>query len=232
MSRGTGATIVTGGTGGLGVGVVRALIDAGHDVVVTWIVEKELEHFPAELRDRCRLERVDVLSGDELAASIDRCRPDGIWALVHLVGGYLDGAPIADMDMGDWDLQLQLNLRSAALALRAALPSMVERGQGRAVAVSSRAARMPFAGAAAYAASKAGVIALVEAASAEVKNAGVCVNCVLPSVIDTPGNRAAQPDADPSRWVRPEEIGAVIAFLCSSEASGVTGASIPVYGRA
>ena len=232
MSRGTGATIVTGGTGGLGVGVVRALIDAGHDVVVTWIVEKELEHFPAELRDRCRLERVDVLSGDELGQLIDRCRPDGIWALVHLVGGYLDGAPIADMDMGDWDLQLQLNLRSAALALRAALPSMVERGQGRAVAVSSRAARMPFAGAAAYAASKAGVIALVEAASAEVKNAGVCVNCVLPSVIDTPGNRAAQPDADPSRWVRPEEIGAVIAFLCSSEASGVTGASIPVYGRA
>ena len=232
MSRGTGATIVTGGTGGLGVGVVRALIDAGHDVVVTWIVERELEHFPAELRERCRLERVDVLSGDELGQLIDRCRPDGIWALVHLVGGYLDGAPIADMDMGDWDLQLQLNLRSAALALRAALPSMVERGQGRAVAVSSRAARMPFAGAAAYAASKAGVIALVEAASAEVKNAGVCVNCVLPSVIDTPGNRAAQPDADPSRWVRPEEIGAVIAFLCSSEASGVTGASIPVYGRA
>ena len=142
---------------------------------------------------------MDVLSGDELGQLIDRCRPDGIWALVHLVGGYLDGAPIADMDMGDWDLQLQLNLRSAALALRAALPSMVERGQGRAVAVSSRAARMPFAGAAAYAASKAGVIALVEAASAEVKNAGVCVNCVLPSVIDTPGNRAAQPDADPSQ---------------------------------
>src|SRR5207342_3060358 len=105
MSRGTGATIVTGGTGGLGVGVVRALIDAGHDVVVTWIVEKELEHFPAELRDRCRLERVDVLSGDELGQLIDRCRPDGIWALVHLVGGYLDGAPIAEMDMGDWDLQ-------------------------------------------------------------------------------------------------------------------------------
>jgi NAD(P)-dependent dehydrogenase (short-subunit alcohol dehydrogenase family) len=232
MSRGTGATIVTGGTGGLGVGVVRALIEAGHDLVVTWISEKELEHFPAELRDRCRLERVDVLSGDELGQLIDRCRPDGIWGLVHLVGGYLDGAPIAEMDMADWDLQLQLNLRSAALALRAALPSMVERGQGRAVAISSRAARLPFAGAAAYAASKAGVIALVEAASEEVKRSGVCVNCVLPSVIDTPGNRAAQPDADPSRWVRPEEIGAVIAFLCSREASGVTGAAIPVYGRA
>jgi NAD(P)-dependent dehydrogenase (short-subunit alcohol dehydrogenase family) len=232
MSRGTGATIVTGGTGGLGVGVVRALVEADHDVVVTWIVETELEHFPRELRERCRLERVDVLSGDELEQLIERCRPEGIWGLVHLVGGYLDGAPITDMDMGDWDLQLQLNLRSAALALRAVLPSMVEGRGGRAVAVSSRAARLPFAGAAAYAASKAGVIALVEAASAEVKSSGVCVNCVLPSVIDTPANRAAQPDADPSRWVRPEEIGAVIAFLCSSEASAVTGAAIPVYGRA
>ena len=232
MGRGAGATIVTGGTGGLGVGVVRALVEADHDVVVTWIVEGELEHFPDDLRERCRLERVDVLSGDELGQLIERCRPDGIWGLVHLVGGYLDGAPITDMDMADWDLQLQLNLRSAALALRAVLPSMVERGGGRAVAISSRAARLPFAGAAAYAASKAGVIALVEAASAEVKTSGVCVNCVLPSVVDTPANRAAQPDADPSRWVRPQEIGAVIAFLCSSEASAVTGAAIPVYGRA
>ena len=232
MSRGAGATIVTGGTGGLGVGVVRALVDAEHDVVVTWIVEREFEQFPADLRDRCRLERVDVLSGDEMGRLVERRRPGGVWALVHLVGGYLDGAPIADMDMADWDLQLSLNLRSAALALRAVLPTMVERGHGRVVAISSRAARRPFAGAAAYAASKAGVIALVEAASEEVKRSGVCVNCVLPSVIDTPANRAAQPDADPSRWVRPEEIGAVIAFLCSTEASAVTGAAIPVYGRA
>lgn len=232
MGRGTGATIVTGGTGGLGVGVVRALLDAGHEVVVTWIVERELERFPAELRSRCRLERVDVLSEEGLASLVESCGPDGVWALVHLVGGYLDGAPVAGMDMAGWDRQLELNLRSVALALRAVLPGMVGRSDGRAVAVSSRAAPRPFAGASAYAASKAGVIALVEAASEEVRGAGVCVNCVLPSVIDTPANRASQPGADPSRWVRPEEIGAVIAFLCSPEASAVTGAAIPVYGRA
>jgi NAD(P)-dependent dehydrogenase (short-subunit alcohol dehydrogenase family) len=136
------------------------------------------------------------------------------------------------MDMAGWDRQFELNLRSTALALRSVLSGMVARGDGRAVAVSSRAARRPFAGASAYAASKAGVIALVEAASEEVRRSGVCVNCVLPSVIDTPANRAAQPDADPSRWVRPEEIGAVIAFLCSRGASAVTGAAIPVYGQA
>lgn len=232
MSRGPGVTIVTGGTGGLGVGVVRALLEAGHDVVVTWIVDEERDALPPDLVERCRLERVDVLAEDGLADLVERCEPGGVWALVHLVGGYLDGAPAAGMDMAGWDRQLALNARSTALALRAALPGMVRRGGGRVVAVGSRAARRPFAGAGAYAASKAAVAALVEAASEEVKNDGVCVNCVLPSVIDTPANRAANPDADPRRWVAPRDLGEVIAFLCSREARAVTGAAIPVYGRA
>jgi NAD(P)-dependent dehydrogenase (short-subunit alcohol dehydrogenase family) len=231
MSRGAGATIVTGGTGGLGVGVVRALVEAGHDVVVSWIVPAEVERFPEDLRGRVRLERADVGDEADLARLVEGC-PEGVWAFVHLVGGYLDGAPLAGMDMAGWDGQLALNLRSAALALRAVLPGMAARGGGRVVAVSSRTARRPFAGASAYAASKAGVIALVEAASEEVKHDGVCVNCVLPSVIDTPANRAAMPDADPARWVAPADLGAVIAFLCSEEARAVTGAAIPVYGRA
>jgi NAD(P)-dependent dehydrogenase (short-subunit alcohol dehydrogenase family) len=231
MGRGAGATIVTGGTGGLGVGVVRALADAGHDVVVSWIVPAEVERFPDDLRDRVRLERADVGDEADLARLVEGC-PDGVWAVVHLVGGYLDGAPLAGMDLAGWDRQMALNLRSAALAMRAVLPGMAARGGGRVVAVSSRAARRPFAGASAYAASKAGVIALVEAASEEVKSDGVCVNCVLPSVIDSPANRAAMPDADPSRWVAPADLGAVIAFLCSEEARAVTGAAIPVYGRA
>lgn len=232
MAGRTGATIVTGGTGGLGLGVVRALADAGHDVVVTWVVERELERFPGDLRERCRLERTDVTSEESLAALVASCEPDGVWALVQLVGGYLDGAPVAGMDMEGWDRQFALNTRTVALGLRAVLPGMVERGGGRAVAVGTRAALRPFAGASAYAASKAAVIALVAAASEEVKRNGVCVNAVLPSVIDTPANRAANPDADPGAWVRPEEIGAVIAFLCSPEASAVTGAAIPVYGKA
>lgn len=232
MDRETGATIVTGGTGGLGVGVVRALADAGHDVVVTWVQERERDRFPADLRERVRLERVDVTSEDDLADLIGGRGPEGVWAFVHLVGGYLDQTPVAGMDMASWDGQFSLNSRSAALALRAVLPGMIERGGGRVVAVGSRAARRPFAGAAAYAASKAALIALVEAASEEVKQAGVCVNCVLPSVIDTPANRAAQPGADPGRWVSPEQIGAVIAFLCSGRAAAITGAAIPVYGRA
>ena len=127
---------------------------------------------------------------------------------------------------------MDLNVRSAAVAMRAFLPAMVRRRGGRVVAVVSRAALRPFAGASAYAASKAALIALVAAASEEVKHDGVTVNCILPSVIDTPANRAAQGDADHSRWVKPEEIGNVIRFLTSPEASAVTGAAIPVYGRA
>lgn len=232
MSRRAGVTIVTGGTGGLGVGVVGALSDAGHDVVVTWIDERELDRFPSELAGRVRLERCDVLSADDMARLVRDCGADGVWAMVHLVGGYLDGAPLGEMDLSDWDRQATLNARSAAVALGAVLPGMAARGAGRAVAVGSRAARRPFAGASAYAASKAAVIALVEAASEEVKRAGVCVNCLLPSVIDTPANRSAMPAADHDSWVRPREIGEVVAFLCSAEASAVTGAAIPVYGRA
>ena len=100
------------------------------------------------------------------------------------------------------------------------------------VAVGSRAALRPYAGASAYAASKAGLIALVAAASEEVKHDGVTVNCVLPSVIDTPANRAAMGDADHSRWVNPRRSGSVVRFLTSPEASAVTGVALPVYGRA
>lgn len=232
MSRGAGVTVVTGGTGGLGVGVVGALADAGHEVVVTWIDERELGRFPDHLRERCRLERCDVLDAADMARLLDGCGPEGVWAMVHLVGGYLDGRPLGAMSLEEWDRQATLNARSAAIALGAALPGMAARGEGRAVAVGSRAARRPFAGASAYAASKAAVIALVEAASEEVRRSGVCVNCVLPSVIDTPANRASMPEADHGAWVRPREIGEVVAFLCSREASAVTGAAIPVYGRA
>jgi len=225
--------VVTGGTGGLGVGVVGVLLDAGFRVVVTWIVEAERERVAAAYGSRVELVEADVTelgAVEALAARLDG--EGGAWGVVHLVGGYRDEDPVAGMAMEEWDRQFDLNLRSAAVVMRGFLPGMVSRGGGRVVAVSSRAALRPFAGAAAYAASKAGVIALVEAVSEEVKHAGICVNCILPSVIDTPANRGAMPDADHGRWVTPREIGEVVRFLCSPESSAVTGAAIRVYGRA
>jgi NAD(P)-dependent dehydrogenase (short-subunit alcohol dehydrogenase family) len=228
-----GAIVVTGGTGGLGLGVCRVLQETGRPVVVTWVVERELDLAREVLGPDADLRRVDVTDSGELAAlAADLDAGEGVWALAHLVGGYHDGDPVASLDADAWDRQFDLNVRGAALAMGAFLPRMVRRGGGRIVAVSSRTALRPFAGASAYAASKAALIALVAAASEEVKHDGVTVNCVLPSVIDTPANRAAQGEADHSRWVKPEEIGHVIRFLVSPEASAVTGAALPVYGRA
>jgi NAD(P)-dependent dehydrogenase (short-subunit alcohol dehydrogenase family) len=229
-----GTLIVTGGTGGLGQGVCRELLSAGHPLVVTWVVEAERDRM-GELfaDDALELRRVDVLDPAAMSALAEAVDAEaGLAGLVHLVGGYHDGDPIATLELAAWDRQMELNLRSLAIAMRAVMPALIRADGGRVVAVSSRAAVRPFAGASAYAASKAGVIAAVAAAAEEVRERGITVNCVLPSVIDTPGNRAAMPDADPSRWVRPEEIGAVIRFLCSPAAGAVTGAAIPVYGRA
>jgi NAD(P)-dependent dehydrogenase (short-subunit alcohol dehydrogenase family) len=132
----------------------------------------------------------------------------------------------------DFENQFRLNLRPTYLLCRAALPRMLESGGGSIVCVSSRAALRPFSGAAGYISSKAAVLAFVDVLAAEYTNDGVRANAILPSVIDTPGNRASQPDADHSRWVKPEQIADVISFLCSDESAAIGGAHIPVYGRA
>lgn len=229
-----GSVIVTGGTGGLGRGVVTRLLEAGHDVVLTWRTEDARARAAAAHGDRVTLRRADTLDPAAVAALVAEVDADrGLWGVAHLVGGYLDGHPLgAEGGLAALDRQLDLNLRSLAVCLDAALPRLAARGAGRVVAIGSRAAVRPFAGASAYAASKAATVAMVQAAQQEVLGAGVCVNCVLPSVIDTPANRSAQPAADHSRWVHPEEIGAVVAFLMSPAASAVTGAAVPVYGRA
>ncbi|MGI9539538.1 MAG: SDR family oxidoreductase [Miltoncostaeaceae bacterium] len=224
--------VVTGGTGGLGAGVVRVLVDSGVRPVVTWLVDSERERSEAQFGEAVELRRVDVRDADAVGALVgDLQGGSGLRAFVHLVGGYLDGAPVADMEMAGWDEQMELNLRVAAVVMKSALPALRECEGGRMIVVGSRAALQPFAGAAAYAASKAGLLALVSAAAQEERDHGTTVNAILPSVINTPGNRAAMPEADHQRWVQPEEIGEVVRFLASPAASGVTGAAIPVYGR-
>ena len=132
----------------------------------------------------------------------------------------------------EFEGQFRLNLRPTFLVTRAALPALVEAGGGGIVCMSARAAERPFAGAAAYASSKAAVRTFAQAVAVEYRDEGVRCNAVLPSVIDTPANRAAEPDADHSRWVQPAEIARVVLFLCSEDSAPVSGAAIPVYGRA
>ena len=112
------------------------------------------------------------------------------------------------------------------------MPYLLDAGSGSIVCVSARAAAQPFAGAVGYVSSKAAVLAFAQAVAADYRDRGVRCNAVLPSVVDTPANRSAQPDADHSRWVAPAEIAGVIRFLCSDESAPVSGAAVPVYGRA
>jgi NAD(P)-dependent dehydrogenase (short-subunit alcohol dehydrogenase family) len=153
-------------------------------------------------------------------------------AAVNLVGGFAAGGRVHETPVEDFELQLRLNLRATYLVTQAALPPLMDAGGGAIVCVGTRASLRPFSGAAGYIASKAAVLAFVQAVAVEYRDDGVRCNAVLPSVIDTPANRAAQPDADHERWVPPEEIAAVIRFLCSEESAPVSGAAIPVYGRA
>jgi NAD(P)-dependent dehydrogenase (short-subunit alcohol dehydrogenase family) len=153
-------------------------------------------------------------------------------AVVNLVGGYAAGGLVHETPIEDFDRMLSLNLRPTYLVTSAALPHLMAAGGGAVVCVSSRAAVAPFSGAAGYVTAKAAVLAFASAVAVEYRGAGVRCNTVLPSVIDTPANRAAQPKADHSKWVGPAEIAAVIRFLAGDESAPISGAAIPVYGRA
>ncbi|MBA2506386.1 MAG: SDR family oxidoreductase, partial [Thermoleophilaceae bacterium] len=180
--------------------------------------------------DSVTLVRADLMDADEVEGVVDTVEDLG--AVVNLVGGFMAGSKVHETSVEDWDRILTLNLRPGFLLARAAMPRLVEAGGGAYVGVSARPALKPFAGAAAYVTSKAAVIAFIQALDADYSADGVRANCVLPSVIDTPANRSSQPDADFSKWVAPEEIGRVIAFLASDDAAVTSGAAVPVYGRA
>lgn len=227
------SAIVTGGTGGLGSAVVARLLDDGWRVVVPWVAERELERVPE--RDGLELVQADLFDPEAVAKVValgtaDEAVP--LRGVVNLVGGFAAGPRVHETPIEDFEKQFRLNLRPAYLVTQAALPAMIGAGSGSIVCVGTRAALQPFKGAAGYIASKAAVIAFSAAVAVEYKDDGVRCNTILPSVIDTPANRASMPDADHDRWVAPAEIAGVVAFLLSRDSAPTSGAAIPVYGRA
>ncbi len=228
--------IVTGGAGALGSAVVRHLVGRGRRVVGldTARAAERQEALQQELGERYVgvLADVSTLAGWDHA--LDRAATFGpVAGAVLTVGGWAGGAPLASEADGVFARMMSANLDTVHTALRALLPKMIAQKSGSVVVIGSRAAERPWtsAGAAAYAASKAGAVALAQAVAAEVLPHGVRVNAVLPSTIDTPANRAAMPDADPAKWVSTDSLAAVIAFLLSDDARDVSGAALPVYGR-
>jgi NAD(P)-dependent dehydrogenase (short-subunit alcohol dehydrogenase family) len=227
------SSIVTGGTGGLGTAVVDRLLDEGWRVVVPWIKEAELERI--QPRDDLELVRADLFDQPAVAEVVRRAlgAPEApLCGLVNLVGGFAAEGRVHETPVESFERQFRLNLRPTYLMTQASLVPMLEQGGGSIVCVSTRAAVRPFSGAAGYIASKAAVIAYAQAVATEYRDDGIRCNAILPSVIDTPANRASMPDADHSRWVEPKSIAAVIANLLSDDSGPVSGAAIPVYGRA
>jgi NAD(P)-dependent dehydrogenase (short-subunit alcohol dehydrogenase family) len=223
------SAVISGGTGGLGSAVTRTLLEAGWHVVVPYVEERELERL--ERHPRLELLEADLFDPQAAAAVLAQA-PGRLGALVNLVGGFAAGGRVHETPVEDFERQFRLNLRPTYLLCQAALPRLLDGGAGAIVCVSTRAALRPFPGAAGYISSKAAVLAFVDALATEYTADGVRTNAILPSVIDTPANRASQPDADHSRWVSPEQIAAVIRFLCAEESAPISGAHIPVYGRA
>ena len=221
--------IVTGGTGGLGAAVTTRFLDDGWRVVVPWIAERELSR--VEEREGLELVQADLMDPGSVAGVVEAAG-DEVRAVVNLVGGFSEGGRVHETPVDEFEKQFRLNLRPTYLVTAAALPRLIAAGEGSIVCVGTRAALRPFPGAAGYIASKRAVLAFCDAVAVEYKNDGVRCNAILPSVIDTPGNRASQPDADFSKWVAPEEIAGVIAWLCSEDSKPTSGAAIPVYGRA
>lgn len=227
--------LVAGGTGGLGRSVSLAFLREGAKVAVTY---RKPEEFTALLsaaaasRSSLVGHEVDVTDETAVGQLIDEIVAEHgrIDALVNTVGGYAGGLKLWETEARVFDQMLRLNLRAGFALSRAAIRPMLARKQGAIVNVAAKAAFDHGAGAAAYAASKAAALAMIDSLAADVKGSGIRVNTILPSIIDTEVNRKAMPGADFATWPKPEDIASVILFLCSDQAHVIHGAAIPVYG--
>lgn len=231
--------LVTGASGALGTAVCRRLVDGGYRVVLADSPRSQDKSraLAASLGERALSVSGDLASADtwpRLLAEIERAWRAAPTRAAFVAGGWAGGHPLHEESPAVWSQMMQANLETVHLGLRAVVPGMVAARTGSIVVIGSRAVERPWTsqGAAAYAASKSAVVALARTVAEEVLASNVRVNALLPSTIDTPQNRAAMPKADPARWVVPESIANVIAFLFSDEAKDISGASIPVYGRA
>jgi NAD(P)-dependent dehydrogenase (short-subunit alcohol dehydrogenase family) len=229
--------VVAGGTGGLGRAVSLAFLHEGATAIVTYRKDEEFRALQdAAGSNEASLEghRIDVTDEGSTAAFIAGvvAKYGRVDALVNTVGGYAGGVKLWDLKTEVFDQLLALNLRSGYVLARAVLPAMLKAGHGSIVNIAAKAAIDHGAGAAAYAASKAAAVALMDSLAEDVRGTGVRVNSVLPSIIDTAVNRQAMPGAEFAAWPKPEDIAHVVLFLCSDLAKTIHGASVPVFGAA
>jgi NAD(P)-dependent dehydrogenase (short-subunit alcohol dehydrogenase family) len=224
--------LVTGAAGNLGQAVARAFLARGATLVLLDRHRAELERLFGADERKPMLAEADLLVQQQLdavvKAAIERHR--SIDVLCNLAGGFGMGDAVHETSDETWDRMMDVNARSVLHAARSVVPGMIAARAGRIVNVTAMAALGGRPGMGAYCASKSATARLTETMAAELRDCGINVNCVMPSILDTPQNRAAMPDADPARWVTPEALAEVVVFLASDGARAVHGAAIPVVG--
>lgn len=224
--------LITGAAGQLGAAVASTFQQRGARLVLLDRDAGALQRRFGDIADAVLVD-VDLLDRAQVAERVAQAlaRVGRIHTLCHVAGGFRMGEKVHETSGQTWDFLLGLNAGSLLNIAAAVVPHLIAQGGGQIVTVGAAAALKGGADMGAYAASKAALIRLTESMSAELRDQGVNVNCVLPSIIDTPDNRASMPDADVSRWVAPEALADVIAFLASDAARAIHGAAIPVTGR-
>jgi NAD(P)-dependent dehydrogenase (short-subunit alcohol dehydrogenase family) len=220
--------IVTGADGGLGTPVTKALLAAGATVVgIARSISAGLAH-----DGHFHPVSANLINREEVASLIGRLAEQfgKIDILVHVMGGFAGGTSIADTDDATWQRMMDMNLNAAFYVLRAAIPVMRQTEHGRIIAIGSKQALHPAANVAAYAASKAALVSLVQTVALENKDKNIRANVILPGTMDTPANRAAMPKANFEKWVKTEHVAQLVLLLAGEAGGDITGAAIPVYG--
>jgi NAD(P)-dependent dehydrogenase (short-subunit alcohol dehydrogenase family) len=228
----TSTILITGAAGNLGRAVASAFAEHGANLVLVDVQREALEKAFGAAGERRLLAPTNLLEQGEVDATVKRAleRFGRIDVVCNIAGAFRMGPPVHETSDKDWNFLFDVNARTVLHVSRAVVPAMIRNGGGKIVNVGAYAAQKGAAAMGAYVASKSAVIRITETMAAELREKHINVNCVLPTIIDTPENRSAMPKADPRRWVAPQDLAAVIVFLASDAARAVHGAAIPVTG--
>jgi NAD(P)-dependent dehydrogenase (short-subunit alcohol dehydrogenase family) len=227
--------LVTGGTGALGSSITKAFLESKATVISSYHNDKEkIDKTQTDTKPTVQLIKANITNEEEIEKLVLSVldKYGSIDILVNVVGAFIGGKTVMELEEKEWDMMMNVNLKSAFLISKHVARQMISSKYGKIIHISSRLGLHSEGFDSAYAASKSGLIRLVESLAEETKRSNINVNCIMPSIIDTQANRKAMPNADFNKWVKPEDLANVVLFLCSEEAKTITGAAIPTFGVA
>ena len=233
MSVADKVTLITGAAGQLGQVVAREFARQGAKLALVDRQSDRLKEMYNEIDQALLIGEIDITRPDSVDTMAQKVIDElgRIDILLNLAGGWRGGQPLHEVDPQSWDFVMNLNAKSVFLVCRAVIPHMMKQGAGKIISVAAKSGLEGKANTSIYNASKAVVIRLTESMAAELRDKGINVNCVLPSIIDTPQNREQTPNADFTRWVSPKQMTDVLLYLASDEASALNGVALTVNGR-